>query len=80
MSLLCCEDALTLNGGLPFSAFLDAKGELIVNSKRGGSRNIGHPMQLEEIEWFIAMMKKAAPQMAEADLKTIETALKSQKR
>src|SRR6266478_4791872 len=31
-------------GGLPYSAFLDAKGTLIVNSKRDGA-NIGYPAQ-----------------------------------
>jgi thiol-disulfide isomerase/thioredoxin len=31
-------------GGLPYSAFLDADGHLIINSKRDGS-NIGYPSQ-----------------------------------
>jgi thiol-disulfide isomerase/thioredoxin len=65
--------------GLPYSAFLDAKGTLIVNSKREGE-NIGYPAQPSEIDWFIQMMKKAAPNMAQDDLKTIETALRSFKR
>ena len=65
--------------GLPYSAFLDAKGALIVNSKRNGE-NIGYPGQPEEIDWFIQMMKKAAPNMSLDDLKTIETALRSFKR
>lgn len=67
--------------GLPYSAFLDAKGGLIVSSKRPSNvnedgENIGFPAQPEEIEWFVTMMKKAAPKMSEDDLKTIETALK----
>ena len=65
--------------GLPYSAFLDAKGTLIVNSKLDG-KNIGYPGHPEEIDWFIEMMKKAAPKMAQDDLKTIETALRSFKR
>ncbi|MCX6928260.1 MAG: thioredoxin, partial [Verrucomicrobia bacterium] len=65
--------------GLPYSAFLDAKGALIINSKREG-QNIGYPAQPEEIDWFIQMMKKAAPSMSQGDLKTIETALRSFKR
>jgi hypothetical protein len=65
--------------GLPYSAFLDAKGVLIINSKREGE-NIGYPAKPSEIEWFIQMMKKAAPNMAQDDLKTIETALRSFKR
>ncbi len=62
--------------GLPYSAFLNAKGEVIVNSKRDGN-NIGYPAEPAEIDWFIHMMKQAAPNMAPDDLKTIETALRS---
>ena len=82
------EDLLKRLGGpegLPFLAFLDAKGALIVNSMRvadqGVSRgNIGHPVAPEEIDWFVTMMKKAAPAMAAADLKVIESALRAQKK
>jgi thiol-disulfide isomerase/thioredoxin len=65
--------------GLPFSAFLDAKGALTVNSKREG-QNIGYPAEPQEIDWFVQMMKKAAPAMSADDIKTIETALRSFKR
>ena len=71
--------------GLPFSAFLDAKGKLIVNSKmasNGGppGGNIGFPAGAEEIDWFVTMMKRAAPRIAEDDLKVIATALRAQKK
>jgi hypothetical protein len=62
--------------GLPYSAFLDAKGALIVNSKHDG-QNIGYPGEPGEIDWFVKMMKKAAPSMSGEDMKTIETALRS---
>ena len=65
--------------GLPYSAFLDAKGGLIVNSKFKGE-NIGYPGEPSDIDWFIQMMKKAAPAMSPGDLKTIETALRSFKK
>jgi hypothetical protein len=70
---------------LPFSAFLDSKGTLIVNSKRpsdGGSvgGNIGYPSESEEIDWFVAMMKRAAPKITPEDLKVIDTALRNQKK
>ena len=65
--------------GLPYSAFLDAKGALIVNSKFKGE-NIGYPGEPSDIDWFIQMMKKAAPKMSPDDLKTIETALRSFKK
>ena len=65
--------------GLPYSALLDAKGVLIANSKLNG-QNIGYPSQPTEIDWFVQMMKKAAPKMSQDDLKTIETALRSFKK
>jgi thiol-disulfide isomerase/thioredoxin len=70
--------------GLPYSAFLDPKGDLIVNSKRPsateGGDNIGFPYEAQEIDWFVTMMKKAAPKMSDADLKVVETALRAQKK
>ena len=66
--------------GLPFFAFLDGKGELIVNSRRNGSDNIGHPFQPEEVAWFMKMLQKAAPKMSAGEAKTIEDWLKTQKR
>jgi thiol-disulfide isomerase/thioredoxin len=72
------EKALGGPAGLPYSAFLDAKGVLIVNSKLNGE-NIGYPSKPEEIAHFVQMMKKAAPKMAEGDVKIIEEALKSAK-
>lgn len=65
--------------GLPYSAFLDAQGVLIVNSRRNGD-NIGYPSQPVEIDWFVQMMSKAAPKMSEGDLKIIESALRSAKK
>ncbi len=65
--------------GLPYSAFLDARGASIVNSKLDGD-NIGYPAQPREIGYFVQMMKKAAPKMSGDDLKTIETALRSFKK
>jgi thioredoxin-related protein len=65
--------------GLPYSAFLDAKGQMIANSMLHGN-NIGYPGEPGEIDYFVQMMKKAAPKMSDADLKIIETALRSFKR
>jgi thiol-disulfide isomerase/thioredoxin len=61
--------------GLPYFAFLDAHGGLIVNSKREG-QNIGYPGEPVEIEWFLLMIQKAAPKISEPDVKTIETTLR----
>jgi thiol-disulfide isomerase/thioredoxin len=66
-------------GGLPFHAFLDAQGKLIVNSnaeepgKVGG--NIGFPNSPAEVEWFIKMVKKAAPNITDADVRVFESGL-----
>ena len=65
--------------GLPYSAFLDAQGALIVNSKRDG-QNIGYPAEPSEVDWFLQMMRKAAPRISEDELKTIETALRGPKK
>src|ERR1051326_3742499 len=62
--------------GLPYSAFLDVQGGLIVNSKFEG-QNIGYPGEAKEIDYFITMMKRAAPKMSDNDLKIIEDALRS---
>jgi thioredoxin-related protein len=65
--------------GLPYFAFLDEKGEMIANSMLNGS-NIGYPGEPNEIDYFLQMMKKAAPKMDDGDLKTIEAALRTFKR
>ena len=73
------------NAGLPFFAFLDAKGALIVNSLRTvegrpAGQNIGHPFQPQEIQWFMTMLKKAAPKISDTQARTIEDWLKNQKK
>ena len=62
--------------GLPFSAFLDAKGGFIATSK-ASTGNIGYPGEPTEIDFFMQMMKKAAPNMSERDAKTLEDVLRS---
>jgi ketosteroid isomerase-like protein len=70
---------------IPFFAFMDREGTMVVNSvrpkdpdgKHGG--NIGHPIQPYEIDYFMAMLSKAAPQMTTGERSTIEKALRSQK-
>jgi len=88
--------------GLPFFAFLDEHGEMIVNSNRpdegkppapregvravprravvnpaAAGNNIGYPAQPEEIQWFMAMLQKAAPQMTADESGTLEAWLKA---
>jgi thiol-disulfide isomerase/thioredoxin len=71
--------------GLPYTAFLDAGGVLIVNSMRPSAankdgENIGYPGSPEEVDWFLKMLRKAAPKISDADLKTLETALQLPKK
>jgi len=68
------------NAGLPFLAFLNAKGELIINSKRDGHDNIGYPYQPEEVAWFMTMLGKAATDMTESERQVIENYLRKQKK
>ncbi len=67
--------------GVPFLVFLDAKGELIVNSNRPvpghpEGDNIGYPAEPYEIDWFMAMLKKAVPEMTLDESRTIESWLR----
>jgi len=67
--------------GVPFLVFLDAKGELIVNSNRPvqghpEGDNIGYPAEPYEIDWFTAMLKKAVPEMTPDESRTIESWLR----
>jgi hypothetical protein len=71
--------------GLPFFAFLTSKGDLIVNSKRlsdNGERgvNIGFPSKPDEIDWFMTMIGKAAPQMTAEEAAILEKSLGGRKR
>jgi hypothetical protein len=74
------------SSGIPFFAFLDSKGKMMVNSirpadadgKHGG--NIGHPFEPWEVDWFLKMLRDATPQMSGEELTTIEKALRSQKK
>lgn len=73
------------NAGLPFFAFLNENGGLIVNSIRPGDNkakegNIGHPFQPYEVDWFLTMVKKAAPGMSPEEAKVLENWLRAQKK
>jgi thiol-disulfide isomerase/thioredoxin len=66
------------DAGIPFMAFVDENGNLIVNSIRPFgklSQNIGYPGALAEIDFFLKMIKTAAPGITPADLKQIEDSL-----
>jgi thioredoxin-related protein len=66
--------------GLPFLAFLDKQGKLIVNSKpvikNVTGENIGFPATKEEIAWFETMIKTAVPQITANEMKIIIEAVR----
>ena len=70
--------------GLPFFAFVDAKGKMIANALqmkregREGLGNIGHPFTPEEVTNFMKILKKAAPKMSKAEAKVLEHWLRNQ--
>jgi hypothetical protein len=71
--------------GLPFFAFLNEQGGMIVNSMAPGkdgkkAENIGHPDAPQEVDWFMEMLGKAAPAMTAAQRDTIENWLRHQKK
>jgi len=64
--------------GLPFIAFLDSQGAVIANSMRPQAGNIGHPYKPEEVDWFMVMLRKAAPEIAPSDSEALEQYLRKQ--
>lgn len=67
---------------VPYYAFLDAQGELIINSKRPSSgdpagENIAFPVDPKELAWFQQMLQKAAPKISKGELAIVESTLKS---
>jgi thiol-disulfide isomerase/thioredoxin len=62
-------------GGVPYYVMLDETGEWITDSKMpagdGPPENLGYPAGPDQIDWFMHMVKKAAPDMAAEDVKTL---------
>ncbi len=71
-------------GSLPFHAFVDAEGALLINSMRPGKggkpENIGYPGEPFEIDWFLHMLDQAAPRMTAPEKAALEKWLRSQKK
>jgi hypothetical protein len=52
------------NEGLPFLAFTDAEGRTLVDSiSETTNENIGFPAVGQELDWFEAMLARAAPEL-----------------
>ena len=56
--------------GYPFLVMTGDNGTPIVNSYRNGDThdNVGYPDLPQEIDWYIQMLKRAAPSLSPADL------------
>jgi thiol-disulfide isomerase/thioredoxin len=61
--------------GYPFLVMTDEDGAVIVNSYRNGDadNNIGYPAIPAEFDWYIGMLKRAAPSLSPADLMATRT-------
>lgn len=70
-------------GGVPYFAMLDDTGEWITDSKMpvgdGPPTNLGYPSGSAQIDWFMHMVKKAAPDMVAEDVKTLRDFLEKHK-
>ena len=69
------------NSGLPFFAFLDPAGRVLVNSNRPvpgkPGENIGFPSAPEEVDWFMTMLRRAAPALDPEQMRLIEAQLRN---
>lgn len=63
------------DGGIPWFAFLDAEGKVLVTSD-GPSGNIGFPVTDEEVAHFIDMLKDATRNLSAQDIDKIEQSLR----
>lgn len=68
------------NQGIPYMAIFNSKGEMLSTSLKPGEKpsNIGYPAAPEEIDWFMTMIQKGAPNVTAAEAKTIRKALEEE--
>ena len=71
--------------GVPFFAFLDGSGAMIGNAIAPAANgrkaaSVGHPYEPYEVDWFMELLSKAAPQMTAAERATMEKPLRAQKK
>jgi thiol-disulfide isomerase/thioredoxin len=64
--------------GFPFLVMTDDEGNPIINSYRNGDKdgNIGYPALPAEIDWYLVMLKRAAPSLSSDDLVATRTWLR----
>lgn len=64
------------DAGLPFTAVLDRKSRrtIATSNTSGPGTNIGFPGKADELDHFVAMLRKGAPRMTAAEAETIRSA------
>jgi len=64
------------DAGLPFTAVLDRKSLLAIATSNlaGPGTNVGFPSKADELDAFVAMLRKGAPRMTAAEAETIRAA------
>lgn len=64
--------ALDRSQGLPWYAALDTAGKVVATSDVTVDGNTGYPARPEEIDWFVQVLKRAAPAMDAESLARVE--------
>lgn len=65
------------DAGWPYLIMLDADGKPVVDSFRpdptskAGKSNTGYPDAPEEVDWFVEMLRRAAPSLSQQDLASV---------
>lgn len=63
-------------GGIPWFAFLDKDGRILITSTKPGAGNIGFPVDPKtEIPYFVTMLKETRSRITDADIEQIVTEL-----
>ena len=65
------------SAGIPWYAFLDAEGKIVVDSTLPEKGNIGYPYTNEEIATFMKVIQKAARTLSDDDIKRLVKSLRS---
>jgi hypothetical protein len=62
--------------GIPWFAFLDKDGRILITSTKPGTGNIGFPADpITEIPYFVHMLKTTRAKITDADIESIRTDL-----
>jgi thiol:disulfide interchange protein len=65
------------SAGIPWYAFLDAEGKIVVDSTLPEKGNIGYPYTNEEIATFMKVVQEAARTLSDDDIKRLVKSLRS---